>query len=502
MLAASALYAENRAWSTGNGSWGVSSNWTPSVVPQNGDIVTMNYLMGGQRGIATVTGQSFPSPTSVSIRNLNELRIAPQSTLNVGGDVIVGYDDGTGFVNVNSNQPGIDLYDGRLNVGNSMRLGMYGGFGAVNQNDGTVSITQLLRVGDRHKTNVIFPGTGRYNLSGVGVLNVNKLEVGYGGDQGQYACEGEFNLGEHAVLNIGLGADPKIGGRGMDGVFNQTGGTLNSPQRIISIGEYGGSGIYNYSGGLVNAAGFVFSTQSSGGVINYLNGPDLTTGQLQLLGGGRVQLSPGNDKTLRTTVLFVRDNSGVIDLSDNAMTIGGVVQPELGQTLRTILTRGYNGGGWNGTGMMSSAARDDAEHRTALGHAFVSDVLQDHGGIYTFRGQEVPGTYQIVKYTYYGDADLDGQVDISDLGRMASNWQTSGVWSNGDFDYNGIVDVNDLGLLAANWQRGVGSPLGPSFSQAMAQVGLPTSSVPEPSICALLFGATLSLLKRRDRRGA
>jgi hypothetical protein len=126
-------------------------------------------------------------------------------------------------------------------------------------------------------------------------------------------------------------------------------------------------------------------------------------------------------------------------------------------------------------------------------------VLEQVDGKYTFRGQEVPGSYQIVKYTYYGDADLDGKVDIADLGRLASNWQLGGVWSSGDFDYNGTVDVNDLGLLAGNWQAGVGNPLGPSFQDALSSMGLPSASVPEPASVGLVLAAALKCHRRRGR---
>jgi hypothetical protein len=491
--------AIEKHWNTGTGNWGAAASWSPTGQPLTGDILYMNYLVSGQRGVATVSGEGFATPTSVSIRNLNELRIAPLSLLNVGGDVIVGHDDGVGFLTLNSNMPGIEFYNGRLTVGNTMRLGLFGGFGSVNQNDGIVTISQLLRVGDRHKTSTIFPGTGRYTLNGFGVLNANRLEVGWGGDTGQFACEGEFNLGGNAVLNVSLALpEPKIGGRGGEGVFNQTGGTFNCPQRIVVIGEQGGSGIYNYSGGVTNVAGFAFGTNTAG-VINYLDGPNFTTGQLQLTGGGQVLLTPGNNKTLRTTVLWLANNNAIIDLNDNAMTIGGVVEGLGGQTLRTMLTRGYNGGAWTGNGMTSSAARTDPDHNTALGHAVVSDVLEESGGVYTFRGQEVPGTYQIVKYTYSGDADLNGQVDIADLGRLASNWQSSGVWSDGDFDYSGFIDVADLGRLAGNWQQGVGSPLGPSFAEALAAVGLPPVHVPEPTVAGLLPWAVLPLRRRPKR---
>jgi hypothetical protein len=97
-----------------------------------------------------------------------------------------------------------------------------------------------------------------------------------------------------------------------------------------------------------------------------------------------------------------------------------------------------------------------------------------------------------------GDADLDGDVDIADLGILASNWQLPGDLLHGDFDGNGTIDVNDLGLLASNWQAGVGS--GQPLGEALAAVGLPGSSVPEPGTAALLLAACIAASSRWTRR--
>jgi autotransporter-associated beta strand protein len=116
----------------------------------------------------------------------------------------------------------------------------------------------------------------------------------------------------------------------------------------------------------------------------------------------------------------------------------------------------------------------------------------------TFGGLPVDLTSVLVKFTYGGDTDLDGDVDIADLGELASNWQTNAPWTGGDSDYNGFVGVNDLGILASNWQLGVGNPLGPSLDEALASFGLPSVSVPEPASAALL-AVPLTCLSRRRR---
>ena len=61
-----------------------------------------------------------------------------------------------------------------------------------------------------------------------------------------------------------------------------------------------------------------------------------------------------------------------------------------------------------------------------------------------------------------GDANLDGAVDVGDLGIVAGSWGTSGnVWTTGDFTDDGLVNVGDLGIVAGAWgwantQQGMG----------------------------------------------
>src|SRR4029079_16071779 len=43
----------------------------------------------------------------------------------------------------------------------------------------------------------------------------------------------------------------------------------------------------------------------------------------------------------------------------------------------------------------------------------------------TFPGQTVDASSLLIKFTYFGDSNLDGQVDVGDLGILATNWQTN-----------------------------------------------------------------------------
>jgi len=146
--------------------------------------------------------------------------------------------------------------------------------------------------------------------------------------------------------------------------------------------------------------------------------------------------------------------------------------------------------------LTSSVAAANPGH--ALGYGESSVVLGPSGG--TFSGLTVDATSVLVKYTFAGDANLDGQVDVTDLGALATSWQTHDVWTGGDFNYDRFVDVTDLGLLAANWQAGVGAPAAAtSFEQALASVGLSGVSVPEPTTLSIVAMSALMLRRRRRR---
>ncbi len=83
------------------------------------------------------------------------------------------------------------------------------------------------------------------------------------------------------------------------------------------------------------------------------------------------------------------------------------------------------------------------------------------------------------------DYDLDGDVDVADLGVLATNYGATGgmMWSQGDANLDGDVNVTDLGILATH------------YGSVAAAAG---AAVPEPSmLCLLGLGSLAMLLSRR-----
>jgi hypothetical protein len=179
------------------------------------------------------------------------------------------------------------------------------------------------------------------------------------------------------------------------------------------------------------------------GVVNAVFDSAQRVGALTVGTGGVATLTPGGVNTLTATSLAIT-GTGVLDLTDNAL----IVDYSLASTIanvRALLTSGFNGGAWNGIGIRTSLGNSS---RFALGFAEASDVAK--GGL--FGGQNVDGTAVVVKFTTYGDANLDGAVDFSDLVRLAQHFNTAGGgWAQGNFNYDNTVDFGDLVKLAQNY---------------------------------------------------
>jgi fibronectin-binding autotransporter adhesin len=183
-------------------------------------------------------------------------------------------------------------------------------------------------------------------------------------------------------------------------------------------------------------------------------------------------------------------NSGILDVKNNAVIIAN---GSIG-SITSQLATGYNAGNWNGTGgaIESSLAAMDSTHLTAVGSAT---------GFTSFEGMSVSPTDLLLKYTYYGDADLNGEVDGSDYSRIDNGYlQHLTGWQNGDFNYDGVINGSDYTLIdnAYNMQ---GAQLSSEVAAATAQIAevAASSAVPEPASLGIIAFTAIGLLGRRRR---
>jgi hypothetical protein len=333
---------------------------------------------------------------------------------------------------------------------------------------------------------IVFDEANTYVIGGTGSLT---MDVSTGSAQisvveGSPKINLPLFLNDNTVADVSAGATLIVG----DPLTLVGGSTLTKngegAMDLISLVNSAAPTSLNTTAGTVNVhfdLGTNFTVNAGGGTTTFHSTQHVAA--VNVGAGAAVTVAPGGNKVLVTSSAALA-GTGLIDLNDNDAIID--YTGPVGTLVEDV--RGH----LNAGRLTSSAATPGT---TRLGYAD-NAVL----GLASFAGETVDSSSLLIKFTFAGDADLNGQVDVADLGKLASNWQTAGPWTSGDFDYSGFVDVADLGLLASNWQNGVGNPLGPSLQEALAALGLPSAAVPEPASFAVLTLAAAALATRRVRR--
>jgi autotransporter-associated beta strand protein len=210
--------------------------------------------------------------------------------------------------------------------------------------------------------------------------------------------------------------------------------------------------------------------------------------------GGSVSVAPGSEALLSVSDLHVSGN-GRVDLADNDMVVRAT-RAERSAVLARVedlvgQARNAAAGRWTGNGLTSSSAA--ANPLTGLAVA-----LNDDGSgnrlFTTFDGEDVDENAVLVKYTYNGDANLDGRINADDYFRIDQGFLSqpaNPTYRQGDFNYDDRINADDYFLIDAAF-LGQGQPLGG------ASGALTSAVVPEPGIGLMLVGAGM-LLKRRRR---
>jgi len=190
-----------------------------------------------------------------------------------------------------------------------------------------------------------------------------------------------------------------------------------------------------------------------------------------------------------------------IDLTNNKLITADAAGSWNGSAYTGVagqVAAGRNGGQWNGSGITTSSATP-GNNLTTLGTAKVGDFKGiAASATTTFAGQTVHGSDTVVMYTYGGDANLDGKINIDDYGRIDGNVGIAGAsgWYNGDFNYDGKVNIDDYGIIDGN----IGVQGAPFSTAGSAALPSGVSAVPEPVALAPLMLGGLAVLRSRRRR--
>jgi GH35 family endo-1,4-beta-xylanase len=191
--------------------------------------------------------------------------------------------------------------------------------------------------------------------------------------------------------------------------------------------------------------------------------------------------------------ISIADNAR-LDLNDNTMILN-YTGPSPVSTIRSYLVSGFNAGSWDGAGISSSIAHTDSQASRSVPSSLSALGYIDDGTSIT------------VRFTRYGDANLDGVVDATDFQMFLDGLATAdaGSWSQGDFTYDGKVDLgNDSNLFLRGFfisQGGLQGDLAPIIQSdtllSTSQKSQLLSLVPEPSGVAVLAVGACSLIRRR-----
>jgi uncharacterized lipoprotein YddW (UPF0748 family) len=283
---------------------------------------------------------------------------------------------------------------------------------------------------------------------------------------------------------------------------NSSGRTLTKTgggEWIISgLQTNGAAAALNVTQGKATLASNPGSAAASRMAINVSDGASLAMNSnqnitgLNLLGNSVATVGAGANKVIKTDNLTL-SSLAKFDLNDNDAIVQATSlsrQSVLDQVTAWIASARNNvAGRWRGPGITSSIAAADTRGITGI-----AAILNDNGAggmLYTsFDGQSVNINSILIKFTYVGDADLDGDIDAIDYGRIDAGYQGHlAGYRNGDFDFNGRIDADDYFFIDRAF-AGQSTPLS-SFASFAA--------VPEPAAAGMLIAATLLLTPRRRR---
>jgi rhamnogalacturonan endolyase len=274
------------------------------------------------------------------------------------------------------------------------------------------------------------------------------------------------------------------------------------PTGAISISGGTGASLLNIVGTAaadaitLSGGNFTFSaSNASAASLTISAGATLTMNALQSVNSlnvsGRVAVSANAAAPLRVQSLNI--SGGTLDLNNNSIIVDYTGASPVA-TIRSYLASGFNGGKWNSAGIDSSSAAADATSMHALGYAEASDL-----GVTTFMNQHVDSTAVLLRYTKYGDSNLDGTIDIGNdfnllLDGLAAASGSS--WVLGDYSYDGKIDLgNDFNLFLRNYLAGT-----PQSPQAISVAAAPSAPAvaAQPVFSAVAVDVSLLTLTKLD----
>jgi len=184
---------------------------------------------------------------------------------------------------------------------------------------------------------------------------------------------------------------------------------------------------------------------------------------------GQTRLSGTSGGQALANLAFYNIGTMVVDLGSASLNIAPAASIDLGDhdlilrstagakdallnSINGYIRSGRNRGAWNGNGIISSAAAANAARTTGLA-AMINDDGSGNALRGMFNGVAVDANAILIKYTYDGDSDLDGDVDADDYARIDTGFAQRNnpgfvaSYRNGDFDYSSSINSDDFFLI-------------------------------------------------------
>jgi autotransporter-associated beta strand protein len=338
----------------------------------------------------------------------------------------------------------------------------------------------ILDNGGASATATIDDSAGNHAISAPIQLNSN-LDVSVASAGNELSISG--NISDNAAY---AGAALTVGGNGtldLTGVNTyRCGTTINSGALVI-----GAAGALPSGSNVVNNSLLSIAAGNSSAPV--VAGKISGAGGLAIGGGsaGFLQLAAGSGASSQSSLSI--SSGSTLDIANNSFVINySTPAADPVSAVLASLTSGYNKGNWNGAGIISSTA-------AAGGLTPLLSVGYNDGN--TDPGCAAAPNQIVIKYTLAGDANLDGQVNFTDLLVVARDFNTTGNdWAHGNFIYSasGLVNFADLVIVAQNFNKSL--PVGDSQEMSLQATVTP---IPEPATGAL-FASTAGWLLCRCRR--
>ena len=494
----------------------------PNVVTQTG---ASSFTFGSA---TTFTGPlTFTDTTAVAIGNgaTRNFAVNVPTTLSQGlaGTALTSTKSGPGLLTLNGASTGltgtftIAAGSGAVRLGNGTALGT----SAIVVNGQNADVAQLQLAGNitvgntisfaasrNDPTSATAPGVaGILNVSGNNTITTGGLAIPAGGlgdilqsDAGTLTILGNLtgntSGSAYARPYFLAGAGNGVLAGNISNGSNASSGAVGTNVVKLGTGQWTLSGNNTFAGGVTVSAGTLVAASNSA----------VGTGPATVAAGATLAVSAnasGGRTVLAVSSLNLSSGAGRIDVAANDLDLPGASL----SAVTAVAAQGFAGGTWNGSGgIVSATAAADAAHLTAVG------VIQNNGSTGSpifgngttappFDRAAVGPSDILVKYTYYGDANLDGVVNAADYALIdAGSIMGLTGWQNGDFNYDGVVDGSDYSLMdnAFNQQStalAANVPAGPTAAPAAL-----VAAVPEPASLAVIAAGAAGLLGSRRRR--